>query len=54
LRSLPNIIRVISQLKYVGHVARMSERRGTYGVLVGKPGENRPRGRRRCRWEDDT
>ena len=29
------------------------ERRGTYGVLVGKPEANRPFGRPRHRWEDN-
>jgi hypothetical protein len=36
--SSPNIIRVIKsgRLRWVGHVARMGERRGAHGVLVGK------------------
>ena len=29
----------------------MGERRGLYGVLVGKPEGKRPLGRPRCRWE---
>jgi len=29
----------------------MEERRGVYRALVGKPGENRPLGRSRRRWE---
>ena len=33
-----------------GHVARMSEERGVYRVLVGKPEEMRPLGRLRRRW----
>jgi hypothetical protein len=33
-------------------VARMEERRGAYGVLVGKH-EGRPLGRPWCRWEDN-
>jgi hypothetical protein len=32
------------------HVALMVERRGAYRVLVGKPEEQRPRGRPRRRW----
>ena len=38
---------------WVGHVARMGERRGKYGVLVGTPEEQRPLGRPRRRWEDN-
>jgi hypothetical protein len=40
-------------LKWTGHVARVGERRGEYGALVGKPEEWRPFGRPRCRWEDN-
>jgi len=40
-------------LRWVGHVARMGERRGIYRVLVGKPGGKRPLGRPRHRWEDN-
>ena len=32
---------------WVGHIARMGERRGVYKVLVGKPVGQRPRGRRK-------
>jgi hypothetical protein len=37
----PNIFRVIKsrRMRWVGHVARMGERRGVYMVLVGKPEE---------------
>jgi hypothetical protein len=31
----------------------MGERRGAYGVLVGKPEERRQLGRSRRRWEDN-
>ena len=31
----------------------MGERRGVYGVLVGKPEGKRPLGRPSCRWEDN-
>jgi hypothetical protein len=31
---LPDIIRVIKSIRWVGHVARMGERRGVYKVLV--------------------
>jgi len=40
-------------MKWAGHVARMGEGRGVYGVLVGKPERKRPLGRRRRRWEDN-
>ena len=38
-------------MRWAGHVARMGERRGVYGVLVGKPEGKRPLGRPRRRWE---
>jgi len=31
----------------------MGERSGVYRVSVGKPEGKRPRGRHRCRWEDN-
>ena len=39
-----NTFRVIksSRMKWAWHVARMEERRGVYGVLVGKPEGKRP------------
>jgi hypothetical protein len=40
-------------MRWAGHVARVGEGRGVYGVLVGKPEGKRPLGRRRCRWEDN-
>ena len=40
-------------MRWVGHVARVGERRGVYRVLVGKPEGKRPLGRPRCRWEDN-
>jgi len=39
--------------RWVGHVARMGERRGIYRVLVGKPEGKSPLGRPRRRWEDN-
>jgi hypothetical protein len=55
LYSSPDIIRVIKsrRLRWVGHVARMGERRGAYRGLVGKPDGRRPFGRPRRRWEDN-
>jgi hypothetical protein len=55
LYSSPNIVREIksSIMRWVGHVARMGERRSVYRVMVRKPGERRPLGRLRRRWEDD-
>ena len=39
LYSSTNIVRVIEsrRMRWAGHVARMSEERGVYKVLVGKP-----------------
>ena len=41
------------RMRWVGHVARMGERRGVYRVLVGEPEGKRPFGRPRRRWEDN-
>ena len=51
----PNIVRVIKsrRMRRAGHVAHMGEKRGVYGVLVGKPQGKRPLGRPRRRWEDN-
>jgi hypothetical protein len=53
LYSSSNIVRVIKsrRLKWTGHVARMGEGRGVYGVLVGRPKSKRPLGRLRRGWE---
>jgi len=40
-------------MRWVGHVARMRERRGVYRAFVVKPKGNRPLGRPRHRWDDD-
>jgi hypothetical protein len=46
----PSIIRIIKsrRMRWVGHVARLGEKRNAYRLLVGKP-EGRPR----CRWVDN-
>jgi hypothetical protein len=53
LYSLPDIIRQIKsrRMKWVGHVARMGEKRKVYKVLIRKPEGKTPLGRLRCRWE---
>jgi len=40
-------------MRWAGHVARMSEERGVYRILVGKPEGKRPLGRPRHRWVDN-
>ena len=52
LYSSPNIVPVIKsrRMRWAGHVARMDEERGVYGVLVGKPEGRRPLGRPRRMW----
>jgi len=40
-------------MRWVGHVARMRERRGVDRVLVRKPEGKRPLGRRGRRWENN-
>ena len=51
----PNIVRMIKcrRMRWVGHVARMGEKRGVYRVLVGKLEGKRPIGRPRHKWEDN-
>jgi hypothetical protein len=55
LYSSPNIVMVIKsrRMGWAGHVARVGERRGVYGVLVGRPEGKKPLGRPRRRWEDN-
>ena len=55
LHRSPHIFRVIKsrRMRWVGHVARMGERKGVYRVLVGKPEGKRTLGRPRRRWEDN-
>jgi hypothetical protein len=55
LYSTPSIIRMIKsrRMRWVGHVARIREKRNTYMLLVGKPEGKRPLGRQRRRWVDN-
>jgi hypothetical protein len=54
LYSSSNIVRLIqSRMRWAGHVARMGELRGAYGVLAGNPEGESPLWRPRCRWEDN-
>ena len=55
LYSSPNTVRVIKsrRMRWAGHVARMGEERGIYGVLVRKPEGRRPLGKPRRRWVDN-
>jgi hypothetical protein len=55
LYSSPSVIRIMKlwRMRWVGHVARMGEKRNTYRLLVGKPVGNRLLGRPRCRWVDN-
>jgi hypothetical protein len=55
LYSSPSIIRIISsrRMRWAGHVARMSEKRNVFMLLVGKPEGKRPLGGPRRRWIDN-
>jgi len=56
LYSSLHILRVIKsrRIRCAGHVARMGERRGLYGVLVRKPEVKRSFGRPRRRQDDGS
>jgi hypothetical protein len=41
------------RMRWVGHVARMGEKRNVYRLLVGKPEGKRPVGRPRRSWMDN-
>jgi hypothetical protein len=55
LYSSPSKIRIMKsrRMRWVGHVARMGEKRTVYRLLVGKPEGKRPLGRPRRRWIDN-
>jgi len=55
LYSSYNIVRVIKskRMRWVGHVARLGERKRVYIVLVGKSEGKRQLGRYRLIWEDN-
>jgi hypothetical protein len=55
LYSSPSIIRIIKsrRMRWVGHVARMGDKRNAYRLLVGKPEGKIPLGRPRCRCVDN-
>ena len=55
LYASPNYVRVIKsrRMRWAGHVARMSEERGVYRVLVVQPEGRRPLWRPSYRWVDN-
>jgi hypothetical protein len=55
LYSSPSIIRItkLKRMRWVGHVARMGEKRNAYRLSVGKPEGKRPLERSRPRWVDN-
>ena len=55
LYSSPNVIRTIkSRMRWMEHALRMGDRRRAYAALVGRPEGNRPLGRPRYRWENNS
>jgi hypothetical protein len=55
LYSSPSIIRMTKsrRMTWIGHVARMGEKRNVYRRLVGKPEGKKPLGRPRRSWVDN-
>jgi hypothetical protein len=55
LYSSPSIIRMIKsrRMRWIGHVARMGEKRNAYRILAGNPEGKRPLGRPRRTWVDN-
>jgi hypothetical protein len=56
LYSSPSIIRIMKsrRMRWAEHVARMGEKRNSYRLLVGRPEGERPLGRPRRKWVDNT
>jgi len=56
VHATPDIIRGIKsrRMRLTGHVARMSETRNSYSILVAKPEGKKRFGRLRRRWEDNV
>jgi hypothetical protein len=52
LHSSANIVGVVN-MRWVGNVARMGEKRGVHRLLVGKPEGKRPLGISRHRWQNN-
>jgi hypothetical protein len=55
LYSSPSINKIIKsrRMRWVGHVARMGEKRNAYRLLVENPEGKRPLGRPRRKWVDN-
>jgi hypothetical protein len=55
LYSSPSMIRIMKsrRMRWLGHVARMGEKRNVYRLLIGKPEGKRPLRRPRRRWVDN-
>jgi hypothetical protein len=55
LYSSQSIIRIIKwrRMRWVGHVARMGEKRNVHRLSAGNPEGKRPLGRQRHRWTDN-
>jgi hypothetical protein len=56
LYSSPSIIRMAKSrmMRWARHVACMGEKKKAYRIFVGKPEGNKPLGKQRHRWEDNT
>jgi hypothetical protein len=52
-RTVDNVPKYDSYMRWAGHVARIREKRNVYRLLVGKPEGKRLLGRPRRRWTDN-